>query len=248
MWCGLKICEQRDASGATVTKRFFEQGVQEGGASYFYVRDHLGSVCDMTDPAGTLRARYDYDPWGRRTKLTGDKDTDWGFTGHYEHTPSGLTLAVFRAYDSILGRWISEDPAGAIDTLNRYEYVSDEPLAGVDPLGLWGARLPVPPKGCRGKCLDDWFKLHPDSVVRAEMPLSPGSVTSLLSGFTKHGIDRLIERGITPQQILDALKSARQGPFVDELGRAYYKYVGPTATVVTNVARKVITVWGSRGG
>src|SRR5258705_10932475 len=67
--------------------------------NYFFTRDHLGSVREMTDGAGAIRARYDYDPYGRRTKVSGDLDADFGFTGHYVHAPSGLYMALFRAYD-----------------------------------------------------------------------------------------------------------------------------------------------------
>jgi RHS repeat-associated protein len=136
LWCGVEICEERDSSGGTGVKRFFGQGVQDGGAAFFYARDHLGSIRDVTDSAGTIRARYDYDPWGRRTKLAGDKDADFGYTGHYEHVPTSLTLAPFRAYDSNVGRWTSEDPMGLDDGPNRYAYVFGRPVNATDPLGL----------------------------------------------------------------------------------------------------------------
>jgi RHS repeat-associated protein len=115
--CGGTICEARDAGGA-VQKRFFTQGVQDGGTAFFYTRDHLGSVRELTDQTGAARTRYDYDPSGRRIKISGDKDADMGFTGHYEHVPSSLTLAPFRAYDANLGRWISEDPMGLLGGVN----------------------------------------------------------------------------------------------------------------------------------
>jgi RHS repeat-associated protein len=109
LWCATELCEERDSTGGTVTKRFFGQGEQVGGTNYFFTRDHLGSVREMTDGSGTIRARYEYDPYGRRTKVSGDSDADFGFTGHYVHGPSGLHLALFRAYDADLGRWISRE-------------------------------------------------------------------------------------------------------------------------------------------
>jgi RHS repeat-associated protein len=135
VWCGWSICEARDASG-TVLKRYFAQGVQDGGTAFFYTRDHLGSVQELTDGAGAVRARYDYDPSGRRTKISGDRDADVGFTGHYEHGPSHLTLAPFRAYDADLGRWISEDPMSLWAGPNLYAYAGGNPTTYVDPLGL----------------------------------------------------------------------------------------------------------------
>ena len=90
---------------------------------------------ELTNTAGTLQARYDYDPWGRRVKLAGNKDVDFGFTGHYEHTPSGLALAPFRAYDSSLGRWLNEDPIGLLGGSNLYAYVGANPTGRLDPNG-----------------------------------------------------------------------------------------------------------------
>ncbi len=51
-----------------------------------------------------MQTRYAYDPYGRRTKVTGSVDADFGFRGHYYHQPSGLHLALYRAYDAALRR------------------------------------------------------------------------------------------------------------------------------------------------
>ena len=45
------------------------------------------------------------------------------------HTPN-------RAYDPVDGRWMQLDPIGIEDGLNRYAYVRNSPLMGVDPTGL----------------------------------------------------------------------------------------------------------------
>jgi RHS repeat-associated protein len=136
LWCSIELCEERDSAGGTVTRRFFGQGEQISGANYFFTRDHLGSVREMTDGAGTIRARYEYDSYGRRTKLLGDLDVDFAFTGHYYHQPSGLHLAPFRAYDADSGRWISRDPIAESGGLNLYTYVSNNPINRADLMGL----------------------------------------------------------------------------------------------------------------
>jgi RHS repeat-associated protein len=140
VWCGSELCEERDATGATVLRRFFGQGVQvssgPAAGSYYYTVDHLGSVREMIDSAGTLRARYDYDPYGRRTKLAGDLEAAFGFTGHFVHAPSGLHLAWFRAYDADTARWLRRDPLGEIAGLNLFAYVGDDPVNLSDRLGL----------------------------------------------------------------------------------------------------------------
>lgn len=134
---GPTLREELDASNA-VTKRFYAQGEQIAGVSYYYTRDHLGSVREMTDAAGAIRARYDYDPYGRRTKVSGDLETDFGYTGHYSHAPTGLHLAFYRAYDADLARWLSRDPIEEEGGINLYGYVGNGPTMLIDPLGLDG--------------------------------------------------------------------------------------------------------------
>jgi RHS repeat-associated protein len=136
-WCpgDAQPCEERDGSN-NVTKRYYPQGMQVGSTNYHYTRDHLGSVRELTDSSGTVQTRYDYDPYGRRTKVSGGVDADFGFTGHYYHQPSGLHLALYRAYDADLSRWISRDPIGERGGVNLYGYVRNNPLNWIDPLGL----------------------------------------------------------------------------------------------------------------
>ncbi|MEW6735316.1 MAG: RHS repeat-associated core domain-containing protein [Acidobacteriota bacterium] len=148
LWCDGEICEERDASGSTVTKRYFLQGVQEGMSAYFYTKDHLGSIRELTDSSQTIRAQYSYDPFGRITKLNGDKDADFRYTGHYYHVTSVLQLTRYRAYDANLGRWISRDPIKEGDGLNLYAYVHNTPINSDDPYGLQGSYpLPLYPPG-----------------------------------------------------------------------------------------------------
>src|SRR5207302_3816457 len=135
VWNRSSIAEERDASN-NVTRRFYSQGEQIGATSYFYTRDHLGSVHELTDGSGVAQARYDYDPYGRRTKISGTLDASFGFTGHYYHGPSNLHLALYRAYDPDLGRWLSRDSIGEGGGINLYGYTGDNPINAVDLLGL----------------------------------------------------------------------------------------------------------------
>jgi RHS repeat-associated protein len=144
VWVSTELAEERDATGALVTKRFFGQGEQQWSMidnqpvcqNFYYTRDHLGSVREMTDVGGVVRARYEYDPYGVRSKVSGDLDADFGFTGHYYHAPSDLHLALYRAYDAGTGRWLSRDPIAEKGGLNLYAYCGNNPINGVDPLGL----------------------------------------------------------------------------------------------------------------
>ena len=141
LWTGLRLAEQRTTTG-TVTRRFFAQGEQISGTNYYFTRDHLGSIREMVNGSGVIQARYDYDPYGRRTKVSGTLDADFGYTGHYYHAGSGLWLTLYRAYDPDLGRWLSRDPIEEDGGLNLYGYVGSNPVNKIDPYGEYAAVLP----------------------------------------------------------------------------------------------------------
>jgi len=143
LWCDNELCEERDGTGATVTRRYFDQGmlIESGpqAGAYYCSRDHLGSVRELTDSGGNLRARYAYDPYGRQTRIAGDVTSDFGFAGMFTLREAGLASTRFRAYDPDLGRWLSRDPldrAELSEGPNLYTYVGDDPVNRLDPLGL----------------------------------------------------------------------------------------------------------------
>jgi RHS repeat-associated protein len=138
VWDGAQLAEERNGSNA-VTKRFYAEGEQIAGSSYYYTRDHLGSVREMTDSTGAIQARYDYDPYGRTRFVQGTMASDFQYAGYYEHASSSLNLTYFRAYDPNTGKWLSRDPLRDAEMgqgPNLYEYVKNGPIRLKDPLGL----------------------------------------------------------------------------------------------------------------
>ena len=115
-WCGARRCLERDLT--------------QPGA-------HIGSIRQLIDETGRVRAQYDYDPYGRATKESGDLDSDIGYAGYSRHAASGLSFALHRAYDPTHGRWLNRDPVGEASDLNLYAYLGGDPVDGSDPLGLW---------------------------------------------------------------------------------------------------------------
>ena len=146
VWLGRRIGQERDEHNG-VTRRYFAEGERRedpnsvnprGRINYYYTRDHLGSIREVTGNSGVIQARYDYDPYGQRTKLSGEVDVDFGYTGHYHHAPSGLNLTLYRAYDPVMGRWLSRDPLENAEMKqgpNLYAYVQNDPVNAFDPYG-----------------------------------------------------------------------------------------------------------------
>ena len=151
VWCGEEICEERAADGVTVLKRIFAHGEQIAGTPVFVTRDLLGNPRDATDASGTLLARYAFDPWGRRTLVTGADVTDIGFAGQRMHR-SGLSLATFRVYDPARGRFISRDPIGLAGGMNLYSYTDGNPIARTDADGLNHSHVSSGWKPCGNGC------------------------------------------------------------------------------------------------
>lgn len=64
-----------------------------------------------------------------------------------------------------------------------------------------------------------------------------------LTGFTRHGLNRVIQRGVKPGDIFNALRNGESITEFDKLGRISFRFVGEKATVILNRAGKIITAW-----
>jgi type VI secretion system secreted protein VgrG len=94
---------------------------------------------------GTLAARYDYEPYGKRIVQyeASGYTCDLGFTGHISQQSavsgqSEIVLTHYRAYDPNFGKWLSADPIGERGGMNLYAYVMGNPLNALDQFGLRG--------------------------------------------------------------------------------------------------------------
>ena len=212
LWVGSKIAQKRSADGSTVEESytgFGEERLDENGVKvdYYYTRDHLGSVREVVDDSGALKARYSYDPWGRRSKIEGDEEfeVEFGYTGHHFHEESKLHLTWYRAYDAGLGRWLSPDPIAENGGLNLYGYVGNDPISHVDHLGLHWSQVP----GHRG------WEYHFDQSAGGNDPQHiqyrhNGTTIqrrSYADGSQKHHSSGCIDRNV-PQSVVDSATKA----------------------------------------
>ena len=151
IWDGTELVQERNVTsatnytaGGTVSRTHYYGGFVDGTKNYQTTTDHLGNVREViaaNAAAGTLGsvvARYDYSAYQKPVKVSGTTVNASLLINsrYYHHEASGLELALYRAYDPELGRWLSEDPIGEAGGLNLYGYVGNSPLMAVDPLGL----------------------------------------------------------------------------------------------------------------
>ena len=125
---------------------------------YFLHRDHLGSVTTLSRMVGTgpqtLAQRFDAFGKRRNANWTADPGdaragdahfTERGFGGHEHLDTVRLIHMNGRVQDPVLGTMLSPDPLlGNLlnpQTLNRYSYVANNPLALVDPSGYFFSRV-----------------------------------------------------------------------------------------------------------
>ncbi len=95
-----------------------------------------GSVIGWLRPDGKLGGAYTYDAYGNSPQA-GAAGPQFRYAGMRLDAETGLYHTPFRAYDPVDGRWMQLDPIGIKDGLNRYAYVKNSPLMGVDPTGLY---------------------------------------------------------------------------------------------------------------
>jgi RHS repeat-associated protein len=116
--------------------------------SFLYLhRDYQGSIIAITNDAGTVLEKRQFDAWGAIIKvqdgsgnnLNGLTILDRGYTGH-EHLQSvGIINMNGRLYDPKLHRFLQpdnyvQDPSNT-QNYNRYSYVLNNPLKYIDPSG-----------------------------------------------------------------------------------------------------------------
>lgn len=110
--------------------------------------DHLGSPVTRTQTNGTiLPPREEYSPFGITLNNAPDLNNQAGFTGHIKDAATGLNYMQARYYDPIIGRFLSVDPVDFLQTgdprmFNRYAYVFNDPINGIDPDGKMCATCP----------------------------------------------------------------------------------------------------------
>jgi RHS repeat-associated protein len=108
------------------------------GGMYWYHKDALGSIYQMTDEDEVTVRSYDYSAFGTIVAETGARENPFTYTAREYDADSGLYYYRARYYDAGVGRFLGRDVDTIEQKKNLYVYVENNPLLYVDPLGLHG--------------------------------------------------------------------------------------------------------------
>ena len=141
------VLAETDTSGNTKNEYIYFAGQRIAwwdslGNSYYIYTDALGTTRTIAEANGTVCYDAEFTPYGQEIQHTNNCPSTYNykFTGYERDSETGLDYAFARYYSSRLGRFMSPDPLGGDisdpQSLNRYAYVGNNPLAYVDPSGL----------------------------------------------------------------------------------------------------------------
>jgi len=138
------------------------------GGTRFYHLDRLSNRM-ITDASGAVKGTMDNLPFGEDGGTVGESEKH-RFTSYERDGDGGTDYAVNRHYHSATGRFIEPDPfPGSYDfsnpqSLNRYTYVTNDPVNAADPLGLVKRCVPSSVPGDEG-CVFCWDDKDPKGNV-----------------------------------------------------------------------------------
>lgn len=107
--------------------------IQSGTHVEYGLTDAINSTTTTVDQKGSIKGQFFYEPFGETTPMA--SSYPFQFTGRVP-VSGGLYYYRARYFNSISGRFISEDPIGLAGGINQYAYVDGNPVTFRDPRGL----------------------------------------------------------------------------------------------------------------
>ncbi|MCG2678925.1 MAG: hypothetical protein L6455_02995, partial [Kiritimatiellae bacterium] len=202
---GVQVIAETDSSGDLLKSYTYGPGIDNilsmtvyGSTTntYYYIKDHLGSVQAIVDSSGTIVESYQYDAWGNTSVFDGSGNplqssaigNRYCWQGREISWKTGLYYFRARWYEPVTGRWLSNDPIGISGGLNQYVFVDNNPVNFRDPVGLCG-------DGDGAVLLDGSDVARMDRAANAFLGNPSWETFSLLM---QEGIRFASERGIGP--------------------------------------------------
>ena len=107
--------------------------------TFFPCYDANGNITDYVDGNGTVRAHYEYSPFGETIVQSGDlaHTFRFRFSTKYWDEETRSYYYGYRHYAPKLGCLLSRDPIEEIGGINLYPICSNDLINKLDRLGLW---------------------------------------------------------------------------------------------------------------
>jgi len=162
---GLDLSETMDGGGGVGGLLWVTLHTASGAAAgtHFAAYDGNGNVVALVRATtGTETACYEYGPFGEPIRVSGPAAAlnTFRFSTKRTDPTTDLVLYEYRVYQSSTGRWLTRDPLNELghrtllarrssrirsDAGNLYEFVGNNPVNQIDPLGL------IKFEGCEGR-------------------------------------------------------------------------------------------------
>lgn len=112
--------------------------MHKNGELYYFGYDQVGSLKVVTDSAGNVVKKIDYDSFGNIVNDSAPSfSIPFGFAGGLYDPDTGLVRFGFRDYSPEIGRWTAKDPILFLggDT-DFFSYLMNDPINFFDKYGL----------------------------------------------------------------------------------------------------------------
>jgi RHS repeat-associated protein len=105
----------------------------------YVTADQLNTPRAIANSSGSTVWQWAYqgNTWGEQAPTNNGYTYNLRFPGQYYDAEYGLNDNINRTFDPAVGRYIQSDPMGLLSGVSTYTYGSNNPMALVDPLGLW---------------------------------------------------------------------------------------------------------------
>jgi len=197
---GIHCVAETDSTGSLQRSYTYGPGIDNilamtvyGGTTqtYYYVKDHLGSVQAIVDNTGTnIVESYQYDAWGNTTVFDGSGNpltqsaigNRYCWQGREISWKTGLYFFRARWYEPVTGRWLSNDPIGISGGLNQYVFCGNNPVNFRDPNGEFGLALTA--LGYVAIGVTSYGYLF---TPEFDVPFNPGGLAGTYLGYALYG-------------------------------------------------------------
>jgi RHS repeat-associated protein len=244
-------------------QRIARRDLPSGSVSYYF-SDHLGTADVITDSAGNIKYDADHYPWGGELPLISSDANKYKFNGHEQDGETGLYDYGARYYTTQLSRFLTPDwealpgPVAWANfenpqSLNRYNYVLNNPTSLADPDGhdcVVQSRTGTNTENVSvssGNC--DNVKVG-DGQSKTYVP---GTVTGVRAGQDGRSIDISYRPYDSPDAT--GVQNANAAPIPNSTATAYYwgnnaqgyRTLSQASTVTNGLAWATLGVVGANG-